>query len=214
MLRRTNTADGLSAIYSNHVNLAEWQRVLSAPVRAYASGVAKQHPGFSLRQVVPADMDAESLAQQLPAPEGSLQQSRIAFAQDLQLLCEMYACLFDLDQIGMRISALNRAMCPRFHVDHVICRLICTYFGSGTEWLPESSVTRTTLGIIDMKPGNAEAVTDINRCEPDVQMLTVGSVGLLKGERWPGNEGRGLVHRSPAASAELPRLVVTLDPIA
>lgn len=214
MLRSTSTAAGLSAIYSEHVNLAEWQRELSAPVRAYASGMARQHPGFSLRQVVPANMDAESLAKQLPAPEGSLQQSRIAFAQDLKLLCEMYACLFDLDQIGMRISALNRAMCPRFHVDHVICRLICTYFGSGTEWLPESSVTRSALGIIDVKPDIADAVAHNQSCEPDIRTLREGSVGLLKGEKWPGNEGRGLVHRSPAASADQPRLIVTLDPIA
>jgi hypothetical protein len=105
-------------------------------------------------------------------------------------------------------------MCPRFHVDHVICRLICTYFGSGTEWLPESSVTRSALGIIDVKADFADAIAHNQGCEPDIRTLREGSVGLLKGEKWPGNEGRGLVHRSPAASAEQSRLVVTLDPIA
>lgn len=211
MLRRTTTADGLSAIYSSHVNLGEWQRELSAPVRAYASEVARRQPGFSLIQVVSADMDAESIAQKLPVPEGGLLQSRLAFAQDLKLLCAIYACLFDLEQIGLRLAALDRAMCPRFHVDQVICRLICTYSGRGTEWLPESNVSRSENGCIKMKstPGLAGQQRELA-----VQALPVGSVGLLKGEKWPGNEGRGLVHRSPAASAVQPRLIVTLDPIA
>jgi hypothetical protein len=34
---------------------------------------------------------------------------------------------------------------------------------------------------------------------------------LLKGERWQGNEGRGLVHRSPPLVAGERRLLLTLD---
>jgi len=35
-------------------------------------------------------------------------------------------------------------------------------------------------------------------------------VGLFKGDVWPGNEGGGAVHRSPAAA---PRLLLTIDPL-
>jgi len=36
-------------------------------------------------------------------------------------------------------------------------------------------------------------------------------VALMKGEKWPGNKGAGLVHRSPAVAAREPRLLLTLD---
>lgn len=41
--------------------------------------------------------------------------------------------------------------------------------------------------------------------------MACGEVALMKGERWQGNEGRGLVHRSPALSAGQRRLILTLD---
>lgn len=38
------------------------------------------------------------------------------------------------------------------------------------------------------------------------------AVGLMKGENWEGNEGYGLVHRSPIPTAVQPhRLLLTLD---
>ncbi|WP_280109885.1 DUF1826 domain-containing protein [Azospirillum sp. B506] len=42
--------------------------------------------------------------------------------------------------------------------------------------------------------------------------MSAGDVALLKGEGWPGNRGRGLVHRSPpAAPSGAPRLLLCLD---
>ncbi|MCD7072047.1 DUF1826 domain-containing protein, partial [Pseudomonas petroselini] len=34
---------------------------------------------------------------------------------------------------------------------------------------------------------------------------------LLKGTKWHGNEGHGLIHRSPALKADERRLILTLD---
>jgi hypothetical protein len=41
--------------------------------------------------------------------------------------------------------------------------------------------------------------------------LNAGDVALFKGERWQGNEGRGIIHRSPVPVAGERRLVLTLD---
>ena len=46
-----------------------------------------------------------------------------------------------------------------------------------------------------------------------IQRLESGDVALLKGELWPDNEGLGLVHRSPNASDENKRLLLSLDVI-
>ncbi|ALO45395.1 DUF1826 domain-containing protein [Pseudohongiella spirulinae] len=198
MRRQTNTPAGLSAIYSEGINLAEWQRPSATAVRGFASELVRHKPNFSLCQILPADVDAEALAALIPDTNKTLKHARIAFLQDIRLLCDMYACLFDLQQIGLRMTVLNRAMCPKFHVDQVVCRLICTYFGAGTEWLPESAVNRAGPEL---------------QMATDIQCINEGHVALLKGEKWPGNAGRGIVHRSPAASASRPRLVMTLDSV-
>ena len=46
----------------------------------------------------------------------------------------------------------------------------------------------------------------------DIKQLCVGDVALLKGERWYGNSGGGLVHRSPhVEDTNSKRLLLTLD---
>jgi len=49
--------------------------------------------------------------------------------------------------------------------------------------------------------------------ERDDHICTVssGDIALLKGEAWVGNEGGGLVHRSPDLSGGERRLLLTLD---
>ena len=44
-----------------------------------------------------------------------------------------------------------------------------------------------------------------------IEQIGCGHVALVKGERWVGNEGRGLIHRSPALPAGERRLLLTLD---
>lgn len=34
-------------------------------------------------------------------------------------MTDMFCCLFDLKQVGLRLTALNSAMCRKFHVDRV-----------------------------------------------------------------------------------------------
>ena len=58
----------------------------------------------------------------------------------------MFCYLFDLKRAGLRLTSLNNAMCPRFHVDGVPCRLVTTYQGIATEWLPHGIADRSKLG--------------------------------------------------------------------
>ena len=124
-------------------------------------------------------------------------------------MVDMFCCLFELQRTGLRLSVLDRPMCPRFHVDRVPCRLVTTYEGCATDWLPHASVNRTKLGMgsngmPDNKSGLFESTTDI-------QTLNCAEVALLKGELWENNENAGLVHRSPEVPAGQTRLLLTLD---
>ena len=47
--------------------------------------------------------------------------------------------------------------------------------------------------------------------ENDIKQLETGHVALLKGESWQGNEGAGIVHRSPHSDSNYRRLYLTID---
>ena len=94
-------------------------------------------------------------------------------------------------------------MCPRFHVDRVPCRLITTYSGAGTEWLSNKDINRDLLGKVDNQFINQECI--------NIEKLDTGDVALLKGESWIGNEGNGIIHRSPSIIDKKSRLLLTID---
>ncbi|KAL3139461.1 hypothetical protein ABBQ38_003791 [Trebouxia sp. C0009 RCD-2024] len=49
------------------------------------------------------------------------------------------------------------------------------------------------------------------KSERDTHQAGEWDIVVLKGNAFPGNEGYGAVHKSPAASEESPRLLLTLD---
>ncbi|GAM59028.1 hypothetical protein JCM19231_3217 [Vibrio ishigakensis] len=129
--------------------------------------------------------------------------------QDIELLVEMFSCLFELKKVGVRLTSLDVAMCPRFHVDHVPCRLVSTYHGVATEWLAHTDVDRTKLG--HGSKGLSDAQSGLYPNPDCVKQLSTGDVALLKGESWLGNTEGGLVHRSPGVPSGQQRLLLTLD---
>ncbi|MGF1817619.1 DUF1826 domain-containing protein, partial [Vibrio splendidus] len=84
-----------------------------------------------------------------------------------------------------------------------------TYHGVATQWLPNESVDRSKLG--RGSNGQPDPISGLYSDESDIQKMASGDVALLKGERWSGNENRGLVHRSPVTSSNETRLLLTLD---
>ena len=44
-----------------------------------------------------------------------------------------------------------------------------------------------------------------------IQHLSEGDIALLKGDEWEGNEGFGVIHRSPSLNDNETRLLLTLD---
>ena len=194
----------LSNIYDDDVNLAVWRRDLPEVLRVAVAGlVPTLKPGTTHSGIVrPADAAATAARLLDVSSDGAL-------AKDLALLVDLFCCLLDLEQANLRLSTLTSTMCPRFHVDRVHCRLLTTYSGPGTEWLPEQTIDRSKLGL--GAGGKPDDRSGIYRSVEDVQGMTSGDVALLKGEDWPGNENRGLVHRSPAVGDGAVRLVLTLD---
>jgi Protein of unknown function (DUF1826) len=120
-----------------------------------------------------------------------------------EVLVELTGC----QAVGVRVARIIDAMCPLFHVDYVTVRLVTTYVGAATELLERGN--GAIRHAIDRSTGRATDLVD----EALVFRAALGDVVLMKGGRWPGNEAKGCLHRSPHACADEPRLVLTLDPI-
>ena len=191
----------LAKILDDGVNLAVWQRQLPAHIADFGSLL------LSLN-----DPLAESLVLELPSDDTEPNLHGLAsgfsdlegyegFIADVSWLVSAFACLLGAKRVGLRLRVLDKAMCPRFHVDHVPVRLITTYCGIGSQWLKEGAMDRGQLGKPEAEPQDG----------PLIEQIASGAVALLKGEKWHGNEGFGLIHRSPQLASGERRLILTLD---
>lgn len=172
----------LTDIFEPDVNLTIWQRSLPDTVQQYATSLISELKLPLQHRLALNDISA-LLDQVLPEATG-----KADFIEDVQQLAEIFACLMDCPQLGLRLKVLQQPMCPKFHTDHLLCRLVSTYIGPATEW---------HAGPLDL------AVP--------CQNMQQGDVALLKGSGWEGMQTYAISHRSPVTPAT--RLLLTLDPV-
>lgn len=193
----------LSSIYSENINLALWRRNRSSALLDDIAGLVNTHSSFALRAVLKPSEVKEWLRASLK------QQAFTALENDMTSLAEVFADLFDLTHVGLRLELLDKTMCPRFHVDKLLCRLVTTYTGDTTQWLLEDNVNRDKLGA--GANGQPDESSGIYWHEDAIQKAMPGDVLLMKGQGWTESRVDGLVHRSPLASPDNRRLFLGID---
>lgn len=193
---------GLTAILNTSITLAMWDREPLIPCEEW--GPVLHEPW--IRETRPT-RDRQSIECLLEAiPEGSL---RWAILSDLLLLLPMFRSFTGELAVVARLESMHGQSCPKFHTDHVGLRLLCTYSGPGTEWVADPDVDRTALS--KAVPDSHTANQSLMRGADSIRSVPPTWVALLKGERWPGNRGKGVLHRSPPLLAGQARLVLQLD---
>ena len=199
-----NNLDTLGDIYQEDTNMAIWKRELDNAIQKAANIIIDTNPLLEISRVVSPDDTYAEIKKALGFSENAS-----IISKDVANLVGMFCTLFALKQVGLRLAVLDRAMCPRFHVDRVPCRLLTTYLGVATEWLPHHNADRSRLGIGNQ--GKPDEESGIMNSDKDIKYLNQGDVALLKGEAWEGNEGAGLIHRSPTLDSNSRRLLLTID---
>lgn len=187
----------LSEIYQPGVDFAIWQRQLCDALEQDISSLLQQQKTFTFRVILRPEEVSDWLKAQWPASYCG------ALEADVQKLVTMFADLFDQTHVGMRLELVDRTLCPLFHMDKVMARMVTTYHGPATEWLTEDNINRQALKARQ----HEQVVRDPNR----LQQAKSGEVLLFKGQEWPREDVQGIVHRSAQASAENRRLLLTLD---
>ena len=135
------TPNVLSDIYRKDTNIVIWQRNLSNELTDAVSAFLQTNATKAAVLAVTPQSTHDVLKDSFGESE-----ALTALSDDIALLVDMFCCLFDLKQAGLRLTILDRAMCPRFHFDRIPCRLVTTYQGIATQWLNHAVVDRSKLG--------------------------------------------------------------------
>lgn len=197
----------LSVLLDADVNLALVRRPLEPDVQAALRELTEGervavhgvvHPGRRA--------DVEALLASLPAGL-----AREFLGTDLTILADAVASLTRSARPRIGLHTVSTDACRKWHCDFVGLRLLVTYAGPGTLWAPEAAVDRRWLGSIegDMDEVNARILRD----PAQARSTEVGDVLVCKGDAFPGNSGRGAVHRSPPLAGTKRRLVLKIDDV-
>lgn len=180
----------LREVLAKGANIAVWERALP-------EGIGDALAGWAAR--APAEFEAD-----LPATGYTLTPALRRFPTgparewllgDIAMLLGSFVALAQPRRMRVFFGAVRHDQCRKFHVDYLGLRLITTYLGPGTEWAPDAAVRRKALIDSPGDPGLANAA--IIRRPSSVRHARAGDVLVMKGNAYPGVNGRAVVHRSP-----------------
>lgn len=194
--------DVLQACRQSRVSIAIWQRRLPVAIQHRLALLCLLMPRHRMFSLAPDAAAAPVLDEALSGFFGEPISTRDPWRADLLQLLLLARTLAPQAALRVRIESKASTADQLFHVDLLALRLVCTYRGRGTQWLPEAAFDRRGLG-----RGGNDCVRDWSA----LQEIPTGAVAVMKGNRFPGQPGRGLVHRSPPARADLPRVLAVID---
>jgi hypothetical protein len=194
-----NEVMALGAVSNPTISLAIWRCSIQA-VLAQSPAAGIETATLDIDRVVAPLEPAHAVLQ---AAEGVASD----LVDDIDRLLTIFRAISECKKVRLYLATKRTDACRKFHADFVNLRLITTYVGPGTHWVPDRAVDRRVLAHPPLSPhdANREIVRDgraIRRAKP-------GDVLLMKGER--SAPGHAVVHRSPPIETRgLSRLVLTL----
>ena len=115
---------------------------------------------------------------------------------DMSDLCQTFCSIEKSKSVSFWIC--SQRGCRRYHVDNVPRRLLVTYAGQGTEWLPDEAVNREAYL-------NGEPNENILKDNSAKQFINKWDVAIFKGGP------KGLLHRTPDIALKDNSILMRLD---
>lgn len=114
--------------------------------------------------------------------------SIIALYNDISNILSNFMEISNSSEFRLTLKTVNDNMCSKFHTDINDLRLLCSYQGAGTLWLPDNIVN-------SVKDQNLSQ-TDWEAEFPEmIQQVQTGALTILKGALFPG--AQPIMHKSP-----------------
>lgn len=203
-IRLAERPDGLRAILGNETNMVIWRRAPSLVARSALAALLPRMQG-EFRAMVSEQNFTRQLDRYLQSFDTTPLQREIVCGE-IGLLLSLMLSLSSERSVQLVFSHIDTDHCRLFHADHNHLRLVCTFFGKGTEFLLNEDVNRAGLGT---------GTNDGHIPDRPIQRLNAYDVAIMKGNLFPGNSGLGLVHRSPPILPDdTGRLFLAIDAVA
>ena len=116
--------------------------------------------------------------------------------RDMASIAKFYCAIEKSNTIRFWLGT-NRG-CKRYHIDNVPHRLLVTYYGKGTEWLPDDAVDRKAY---EKGEPNEAIVTNPNA----IQHIDEWNIAVFRGL------SEGLLHRTPDDALRSRSVLMRLD---
>lgn len=139
-----------------------------------------------LASAAPFEVRAEGTVSEAAAGLGNLPR---ALRHDIHRLATRFAALLAVPTIRVRLEGIVTNACRKIHSDNTDVRLITTYCGPGTDYIPH-----------DMAPA-----------EGNLRRIPTGWVALFKGRAFDPAHAFCLHRSPPAGDMDVARLVLVID---
>ena len=199
----SNSWDRLEVILRNEVNLFCWKRPIDNTISSY------------LENLIESDLKSIKFHSNIDSVHQKIEEERLSWGQQYDEGANLFwedvsrvttdFLHFSEDKSGtILLKIIDHNACTKFHTDGYSLRLFTTYYGKGTEWLPERATNRNGL-----RKTNGIIVKD----KAQIQHMEPIEVGILKGELPNRSTSvKGIVHKSPEIkSRKEKRIILRVD---
>ena len=118
------------------------------------------------------------------------------WVSDMAEICQIFCDTLNSKSISFCLG--TERGCSRYHIDNVPMRLLVTYMGQGTEWLPNEIANRVAF---EEGLPNEKIVKDSSK----IKSIKTFNVAIFRGG------AAGLLHRTPDSALKNPSILLRLD---
>ncbi len=186
--------DVFKALTDREIELAIWHRAVDPALAAWTEQLS-DGPSPHGRFRAPVPVIADTLLALFDHKGVKRSEGALAFITDATDLARRFSAITGDRDVDVRVDHIQHDACWKFHRDCVPLRLICTYYGPGTEYVP---LTQSDAALAAQRDYDGP-----------LEHMPRYAVALFKGSKDSQN---GIVHRSPPiADQGLSRLMLCLN---
>lgn len=193
-------------VHLQGLNMLVYSRPLSQSIHRYTASLQSLAGNSECLLIEKSDLHKiDELNSRLP--DSDAKKGKQLLIDDIKQMANLFFDVTKEPAAQVSLSFIDYDMCRLFHTDKLRLRLLCTYYGKGTEWLSDQNADRSGLG----KGCNSKIV----RKTDQIKTLKEFEVGLLKGDNHYNSNRLGVVHRSPTveATTEPFRVLLKIDSV-
>ena len=121
--------------------------------------------------------------------------------KDMSEICILYSDIINKNSLNFSLKTSRG--CKRYHIDNVPVRLLVTYYGKGTEWLPRDACNYSAYY-------NGESNEKIIKIKNRSKFIKPWSIAIFKGQKFKGGT-EAILHRTPNEALNNKSLLMCLD---